>query len=663
MHLPLLRDHRARLGAVLTSTLFLLATGVLPALAHGGVVPQPVIEQLPRGLDGLEAVGTVAFSPRILVTNPDADPLTVVDDSGRPWLQISADGVLADLTVRAWYESLDPTGRGVDPAPDAPSGWTKVSVLPRWEWFDTDLLPRAGDDDDHSWSIPVVVDGAFDEISGTLEEAVLEGRWGTDLVSSPDIGAARLTAVSGPVPVFVVQLLDAEEVVVLGRDGEPMVRLTAAGFEANRASPTWMDHARLDTSADVGVIVEDPNAEPVWEMRLDGAPTATWLDTRGTTGDVVPGSRDDVALEFTVPIVVDGERFDVAAVTTWAGDQPPVLGLRLTWPALIALSLASGLLAAAAVRLWERRRTASDDAADALSSPTPAAAGPAPFETRFAEVLGTTMAYWDEGEGDPIVLLHGNPTSKLLWRDVVPHLTGLGRVIVPDLVGMGESAPLPGTGDERYRFTEHARHLFALLEQLGVERDVTLVLHDWGGGLGFHWADTHRDAVRGIAFTETICGPVSLQDWPEGGRELFAAMRSDAGEQIVLEKNVFVERILPSSVLGEIPDEVMAAYAAPYLEPGESRRPTLTWPRQIPFDGEPSDVAAIVASYAEWLATDAVPKLHLPAEPGFLTQVYGERVAGWQNLTQVPIAGIHFVQEDSGDAIGRAVAAWISGLA
>lgn len=290
----------------------------------------------------------------------------------------------------------------------------------------------------------------------------------------------------------------------------------------------------------------------------------------------------------------------------------------------------------------------------------PTAAGPAPYVTRRRDVLGTSMAYWDEGEGDPIVLLHGNPTSKLLWRDVVPHLVDHGRVIVPDLVGMGESEPLPGEGDDRYRFTEHRRRLWQLLEDLGVTDDVTLVLHDWGGGLGFDWANNHRDAVRAIAFTETICGPVSLEDWPDGGRDLFSAMRSDAGEEIVLTKNVFVDRILPASVLGEIPADVLAAYRAPYVEPGESRRPTLTWPRQIPFDGEPADVAEIVADYHAWLSTSDVPKLHFPAEPGFLTTVYGDEVATWPNVTEHPVAGIHFVQEDSGDEMGRTIAAWLA---
>lgn len=296
------------------------------------------------------------------------------------------------------------------------------------------------------------------------------------------------------------------------------------------------------------------------------------------------------------------------------------------------------------------------------TSPCPDAAGPAPFATQLHEVLGTTMATWDEGEGNPIVLLHGNPTSKLLWRDVVPALLPHGRVIAPDLVGMGESAKRPAGGDGPYRFVEHRRHLDALLEQLDVTRDVTLVVHDWGGALGFDWANRHRDAVRGIAFTETICGPVTLDEWPDQARDLFAAMRSSAGEEIVLDKNVFVERILPSSVLGSIPDDVMAAYRAPYREQGEDRRPTLTWPREIPFDGEPVDTAAVIADYAAWLSTDEVPKLHLRATPGFLTNVYADLVATWDATDEVTIDGIHFVQEDSGTAMGDAIAEWLDGL-
>lgn len=361
--------HLLLVGALAAAALVLAAA---PADAHGGIVPQPVVTDLPGGLPGLEAEGLVAYSPRIRVTNDGPEPLTVVDESGRPWLRISQDGVEADLSVRKWSESLDSSGRGTDPDPGVESGWTRISTLPTWEWFDTVLLPRTADEE-HSWSIPVVVDGQFDEIRGVLEESDLEGRWGTDLLGSSEVGAARLTVVSGPVPVFVVQRLDAEEVVVLGRFGEPVLRLTEAGFEVNRASPTWNDHARLDPNSPVGDVLEDPEGEPVWQMQLEGAPTATWLDTRAATEDVVPPSRSATVLEAEVPIVVDGERHDVPVRTQWVGDEVPLV--RLTLPVLVAASLGAGLLAAGAVRLWERRRDRRADADGAADADADAAEG------------------------------------------------------------------------------------------------------------------------------------------------------------------------------------------------------------------------------------------------------------------------------------------------
>ena len=287
-----------------------------------------------------------------------------------------------------------------------------------------------------------------------------------------------------------------------------------------------------------------------------------------------------------------------------------------------------------------------------------------PYDKQFTEVLGRRMAYVDEGSGDPIVLLHGNPTSSYLWRDVIPHLTDRGRCIAPDLIGMGDSDKLPGEGDERYRFVEHRRYLDALLEQLDVTSNVTLVIHDWGSGLGFDWANRHRDAVRGIAYMEAIVRPVTWDDWPEDARTIFQAMRSDAGESIVLEKNVFVERILPSSVIRDLTDEEMAVYRAPFDTPGEDRRPTLTWPREIPIDGQPADMHQIVSEYGQWLASSDVPKLFVNADPGsILTGPQREFCRSWPNQTEVSVPGIHFVQEDSGDQIGRAVAEWLDGLA
>lgn len=287
-----------------------------------------------------------------------------------------------------------------------------------------------------------------------------------------------------------------------------------------------------------------------------------------------------------------------------------------------------------------------------------------PYAKQSAEVLGHRMAYVDEGAGDPIVLLHGNPTSSYLWRRVIPHLTDRGRCIAPDLIGMGDSDKLPGTGDDRYRFVAHRRYLDALLDHLGVTANVTLVVHDWGSALGFDWANRHREAVRGIAYMEAIVRPVTWDEWPENARDIFRTMRSDAGEQVVLDKNLFVERILPASILRDLSPAEHDVYRAPFAQPGEDRRPTLTWPREIPIDGEPADVHRIVADYAEWLAgADDVPTLFVDAEPGsILVGAQREFCRAWPAQTTVTVPGIHFVQEDSGDAIGEAIAAWLDEL-
>lgn len=295
-----------------------------------------------------------------------------------------------------------------------------------------------------------------------------------------------------------------------------------------------------------------------------------------------------------------------------------------------------------------------------MTSAAPTDALPA---KRHADVLGSRMAYVEVGEGDPVMLLHGNPTSSYLWRGVLPHLAPYGRCLAPDLIGMGDSDKLADSGPGRYRFVEHRRYLDALLEALGVRERVTFVVHDWGSALGFDWANRHRDAVRGIAYMEAIVRPVSWEEWPEAARGIFQAMRSPAGEQMILARNVFVERILPASVLRTLTEEEMAAYRAPYAEPGESRRPTLSWPREIPVDGEPADVCAVVSAYADWLAGAAVPKLFVNADPGsILVGAQREFARSWPNQSEVTVPGIHFLQEDSADAIGRAVAGWLAGL-
>ena len=287
------------------------------------------------------------------------------------------------------------------------------------------------------------------------------------------------------------------------------------------------------------------------------------------------------------------------------------------------------------------------------------------YPKRHADVLGKRMAYVEAGAGDPIVFLHGNPTSSYLWRNVMPHLEGLGRCIAPDLIGMGDSEKLADSGANSYRFVEHREYLDALLAQLDVTGNVTFVVHDWGSALGFDWANRHREAVRGIAFMEAIVAPFpGWEEWPEAVRDTFQAFRSEQGEALILEGNAFVEQVLPRSVLRRLGDAETNAYRRPFLEPGEARRPTLAWPRQIPIGGEPEDVAAIVASYADWLQGCEVPKLFVNAEPGaILTGAMRERCRRWRNLTEITVPGSHFVQEDSPDAIGTGIASWLRGLA
>ena len=286
------------------------------------------------------------------------------------------------------------------------------------------------------------------------------------------------------------------------------------------------------------------------------------------------------------------------------------------------------------------------------------------YERKFALVKGRRMAYVDEGEGDPIVFLHGNPMSSYLWRNVMPHLAGQGRLIAPDLIGMGDSEKLPDSGPDRYRFVEHREYLDGLFEAIGVRENVTLVIHDWGSALGFDWANRHRDAVRGIAYMEAIVAPVTWAQWPKAATAVFQGFRSPAGEEMVLGQNVFVEQVVPTSVLRQLSEEEMDHYRRPFAEPGEGRRPTLTWPRQIPIEGEPEDVVEIVRAYGEWLASSDLPKLFINADPGaILRGEQREFCRSWPNTTEVTVAGIHFVQEDSPDEIGQAVSAWLKGIA
>jgi len=286
-----------------------------------------------------------------------------------------------------------------------------------------------------------------------------------------------------------------------------------------------------------------------------------------------------------------------------------------------------------------------------------------PYEKKFAEVNGRRMAYVDVGEGDPIVFQHGNPTSSYLWRNIMPHCEGLGRLIACDLIGMGDSDKLPDSGPDRYTYVEQRDYLYRLWEQIGVSDNVVFVIHDWGSALGFDWANQHREHVQGIAYMEAVVMPVSWADWPDNARQVFQGFRSPAGEGMVLEKNIFVERVLPSAVMRGLTEAEMAVYLAPFAEAGEDRRPTLTWPRQIPIEGEPADVVAIVEAYGKWLQTSEVPKLFINADPGsILTGKARDFCRSWPNQTELTVKGTHFIQEDSPDEIGQAVADFVRGL-
>ncbi len=285
------------------------------------------------------------------------------------------------------------------------------------------------------------------------------------------------------------------------------------------------------------------------------------------------------------------------------------------------------------------------------------------MEKKRVTVNGVSMAYVEVGEGAPIVFQHGNPTSSYLWRNIIPHVEQLGRCIALDLVGMGDSEKLANSGPDRYTFEEHRTYFDGALEALGVTDDVTFVIHDWGSALGFDWANRHRSAVRGICYMEAIVRALGWDEFPESAAGVFRGFRSPAGEDMVLAKNTFVERVLPGSILRELTTEEMDEYRRPFQNPGEDRRPTLTWPRQIPIDGEPASVVEIVESYSAWLADSDVPKLFVNAEPGaLLTGAQREFCRTWPNQTEVTVAGSHFIQEDSPDEIGQAIARWLGDI-
>ena len=284
-------------------------------------------------------------------------------------------------------------------------------------------------------------------------------------------------------------------------------------------------------------------------------------------------------------------------------------------------------------------------------------------EKKKITINNKTMSYIDEGEGDAIIFQHGNPTSSYLWRNVMPHLEGQGRLIACDLIGMGDSEKLTNSGPNSYNYFEHRAFLFALLEELNIGKKVVFVVHDWGSALGFDWSFQNQERVQGIAYMEGIVKPVTWDEWPENAVKIFQGFRSDSGESMVLDKNIFVERVLPSSIIREMTEEEMNEYRRPFLNPGEDRRPTLSWPRQIPIQGEPKEVVEVVENYSNWLSSSDVPKLFINADPGsILTGKQRDFCRSWASQEEVTVRGTHFMQEDSPDEIGKAVSRFVSRL-
>jgi haloalkane dehalogenase len=284
-----------------------------------------------------------------------------------------------------------------------------------------------------------------------------------------------------------------------------------------------------------------------------------------------------------------------------------------------------------------------------------------PLSKKTIDVLGSRMAYHERGQCSPMLFLHGNPTSSYLWRDVIGELEGYGRLIAPDLIGMGDSAKLDNPGPDTYRFVTHRKYLDGFIDAvIGSREKILFVIHDWGSALGFDWANRHHDRVRGIVYMEGIVRPIAgWQEWSEAATPIFQGFRSDKGESMILDRNMFVERVLPGSVLRKLTDAEMAEYRKPFAT-RDDRWPTLTWPRQIPILGEPADVVAIAADYARWMSENDLPKLFVNAEPGaILIGAVREFCRTWKNQTEVTVKGSHFIQEDSGAAIGKAIAAWM----
>jgi haloalkane dehalogenase len=282
------------------------------------------------------------------------------------------------------------------------------------------------------------------------------------------------------------------------------------------------------------------------------------------------------------------------------------------------------------------------------------------YEKKRMEVNGKQMAYVDTGDGDPIVFFHGNITSSYMWRNVIPHVEGFARCIAIDNIGQGDSDKLEGS---MYRLADHQPFTNGLLAALGIEENFTIVTHDWGAQLGLTWASEQKDALKGIVMCQGVIGNFHWDHWPPDVRVLFKRFRSGEGEELVLQENFFVEKILPAMVVGEVTEEIHNEYRRPYHNPGEDRRPTLTWPREIPIEGEPADTLDIIERNNAWVAESPVPKLFINTEPGaVLVGEHRDMVRSWPNVSEVTVKGLHYCHEDSPDEMGRAIADWYQTL-
>ena len=285
------------------------------------------------------------------------------------------------------------------------------------------------------------------------------------------------------------------------------------------------------------------------------------------------------------------------------------------------------------------------------------------MDKKKISIDGKEIAYRQQGSGEPIVFLHGNPTSSYLWRNITPYLHDQASCISMDLIGMGDSDKLDNPDTNSYRFEEHFYYVEKAIKALTNNKKITLVVHDWGSALGFHWSYKHPELIKGIAYMEAIVKEMTWDDWDKNAKSIFQGFRSDAGENLVLEKNYFVEKVLPGSIIRMLDADEMNEYRSPFLSSGEDRRPTLSWPREIPIEGEPGNVCQIVNEYAEWMKTNNIPKLFINAEPGAITTgKIRDFCRSWKNQTEVTVKGIHFIQEDSPDEIGKALSKWYKEL-